>query len=198
MSGVVFVSAATVYYYSDFSKNLHRLRQGESYARVTWNDFYAPEIFSQIDSFIGREKSSYRTLSFGIYPDIALYNGFYCLDGYSNNYDLAYLYTFREIIEGELEKEESLRKYYDEWGCRCYVLSAELGINNYLVHKGAGSKEIDLALNTDAAKKLGAQYLFSAVKISNAKELGMTLLREAPFETSDSYYAIYLYELGTV
>lgn len=91
-----------------------------------------------------------------------------------------------------------MRKYYDEWGCRCYVLSAELGINNYLVHKGAGSKEIDLALNTDAAKKLGAQYLFSAVKISNAKELGMTLLREAPFETSDSYYAIYLYELGTV
>jgi len=198
LSGVVFVSAATVYYYSDFSKNLHRLRQGESYARVTWNDFYAPEIFSQIDSFIGREKSSYRTLSFGIYPAIALYNGFYCLDGYSNNYDLAYLYTFREIIEGELEKEESLRKYYDEWGCRCYVLSAELGINNYLVHKSASSKEIDLALNTDAAKKLGAQYLFSAVKISNAKELGMTLLREAPFETSDSYYAIYLYELGTV
>ncbi len=197
LSGVVFVSAATVYYYSDFSKNLHRLRQGESYPRVTWNDFYAPKIFSQIDSFIGREKSSYRTLSFGIYPAIALYNGFYCLDGYSNNYDLAYLYTFREIIQGELEKEESLRKYYDEWGCRCYVLSAELGINNYLVHKSACSKEINLAFNTDAAKKMGAQYLFSAVKIANAEKLGLTLLRETPFETPDSYYAVYLYGLGT-
>lgn len=197
LSGVVFVSAATVYYYSDFSKNLHRLRQGESYARVTWNDFYAPEIFSQIDSFIGREKSSYRTLSFGIYPAIALYNGFYCLDGYSNNYNLAYLYTFREIIEGELEKAESLQKYYDEWGCRCYILSAELGINNYLVHKSASSKEIDLVLNTDAARKMGAQYLFSAVKIANAEKLGLTLLREKPFETSDSYYAVYLYGLGT-
>lgn len=197
LSGVVFVTAATVYYYSDFSKNLHRLRQGESYARVTWNDFYAPEIFSQIDSFIGREKSSYRTLSFGIYPASALYNGFYCLDGYSNNYNLAYLYTFREIIEGELEKDESLRKYYDEWGCRCYVLSAELGINNYLVHKSASEKEINLALNTDAAQKMGAQYLFSAVKIANAEELGLTLLRETPFETPDSYYAVYLYGLGT-
>lgn len=197
LSGVVFVTAAAVYYYSDFSKNLHRLRQGESYARVTWNDFYAPEIFSEIDSFIGREKSSYRTLSFGIYPAIALYNGFYCLDGYSNNYDLAYLYTFREIIEKELEKDESLRKYYDEWGCRCYVLSAELGIDNYLVHKSAGAKEIDLAFNTDAAKKMGAQYLFSAVKIANAEELGLTLLRDTPFETPDSYYAVYLYGMGT-
>ncbi len=197
LSGVVFMSAATVYYYSDFSKNLHRLQQGESYPRITWSDFYAPEIYAQIDSFIGRKKSSYRTLSLGIYPAIALYNGFYCLDGYSNNYDLSYLYTFRNIIKGELEKDESLRKYYDEWGCRCYVLSAELGINNYLVHKSTCPKGISLVLNINAAKKLGARYLFSAVKISNAKELGITLLREKPFETPDSYYAIYLYGLGT-
>lgn len=195
LSGLVCISTATVYYYSDLNKNLHRLRQGETYQQITWKDFYAPEIYSQIDAFIGRDKSSYRTLSFGIYPAAPLYNGFYCLDGYSNNYDLSYMYAFRDIIKGELEKSESLRRYYDEWGCRCYILSAELGINNYLLPKNSNALKTGLALDIDAAKKLGAQYLFSATEIPNAQELGMTLLREEPFETPDSYYAIYLYGL---
>lgn len=195
LSGLVCISTATVYYYSDLNKNLHRLRQGETYQQITWKDFYAPEIYSQIDAFIGRDKSSYRTLSFGIYPAAPLYNGFYCLDGYSNNYDLSYMYAFRDIIKGELEKSESLRRYYDEWGCRCYILSAELGINNYLLPKNSNALKTGLALDIDAAKKLGAQYLFSAIEIPNAQELGMTLLREEPFETPDSYYAIYLYGL---
>lgn len=198
LSALVCVSAATVFYYSDFNKNLHRVRLGESYEQITWNDFYAPDVFAQIDAFIGRDKSSYRTLSFGIYPAAPLYNGFYCLDGYSNNYDLSYMYAFREIIQGELEKDENLRKYYDEWGCRCYVLCAQTGINHYLLPKNTDGSvwgEETLALDTEAAKGLGAQYLFSAVRIPNAEELGMTLLRDEPFETPDSYYAVYLYGL---
>lgn len=193
LSGLVCASAALVYYYSDFNKNLHRLRQGEAYGQITWDDFYAPEIFAQIDAFIGRDKASYRTLSFGIYPAAPLYNGFYCLDGYSNNYNLSYLYAFRDIIKGELEKDDSLRRYYDEWGCRCYVLSAELGTGRYMLPKGSGALQTELALDTEAAKKLGAEYLFSAVPLPNARELGLTLLREEPFETPDSYYAVYLY-----
>lgn len=195
LSVMVCLSAATVYYYSDFNKNLHRMRLGEAYDKTTWNDFYAPEIFSQIDDFIGLDKASYRTLSFGIYPAAPLYNGFYCLDGYSNNYDLSYLYAFRNIIKDELEKDDSLQKYYDEWGCRCYVLSAELGIDHYMIGKDSISLKTGLALDVDAARELGARYLFSAVKIPNSQELGITLLRENPFETPDSYYAIYLYGL---
>lgn len=171
------------------------MRLGEAYDKTTWNDFYAPEIFSQIDDFIGLDKASYRTLSFGIYPAAPLYNGFYCLDGYSNNYDLSYLYAFRNIIKDELEKDDSLQKYYDEWGCRCYVLSAELGIDHYMIGKDSISLKTGLALDVDAARELGARYLFSAVKIPNSQELGITLLRENPFETPDSYYAIYLYGL---
>ncbi len=198
LSVLLCISAAIVYYYSDFNKNIHRLRSGESYEQITWNDFYAPDLFAQIDAFIGRDKSSYRTLSFGIYPAAPLYNGFYCLDGYSNNYDLSYMNAFREIIHGELDKDEALRKYFDEWGCRCYVLCAQMGINHYLLPKDtddsiwAGEK---LAFDTEAAKRLGAWYLFSAVRIPNAEELGMTLLREEPFETPDSYYAVWLYAL---
>ncbi|MDE6221174.1 MAG: hypothetical protein K2G51_12260, partial [Lachnospiraceae bacterium] len=188
-------SAATTFYYSDLNKNLHRLRLGEAYKQMTWRDFYAPDVFSQIDNFIGREKSSYRTLSFGICPAAPLYNGFYCLDGYSNNYDLSYLYQFRKIIEGELRKDASLKQYYDAWGCRCYVLSAELGINNYLIAKGSNTAIHELSINVVCAKEMGAKYLFSALRIPNAQELGIKLMREEPFETADSYYSIYLYEL---
>lgn len=188
--------AAVVFYYSDFNKGLHRMRLGEGYSKVTWKDFYAPDIFAQIDGFIGRDKSSYRTLSFGIYPAAALYNGFYCLDGYSNNYDLAYHQQFRDIIRGELEKDERLRDYYDTWGCRCYVLSAELGIDRYLVAKGSSDLESGLTIDVGAASEMGAEYLFSAVRIPNAGDLGLVLLREEPFETPDSYYAVYLYALG--
>ncbi len=73
-----------------------------------------------------------------------------------------------------------------------------MGINHYLLPKDtddsiwAGEK---LAFDTEAAKRLGAWYLFSAVRIPNAEELGMTLLREEPFETPDSYYAVWLYAL---
>lgn len=195
MAGAVCLSSAVVYYYSDFNKNLHRLRYGEAYGQVTWKDFYAPDVFSQIDDFIGREKSSYRTLSFGIYPAAPLFNGFYCLDGYSNNYALSYMHEFRDIIKGELEKDASLQKYYDEWGCRCYVLSAELGTSRFMLPKNSQNIITELSIDAGAAKKMGAEYLFSAIEIPNAEELGIKLLRDEPFETADSYYSIYLYGL---
>ncbi|MDE6619018.1 MAG: hypothetical protein K2K74_00750, partial [Lachnospiraceae bacterium] len=195
MSLTLCACTATSFYYSDLNKNLHRLWLGEAYKQITWKDFYAPDVFSQMDAFIGQEKSSYRTLSFGLCPAAPLYNGFYCLDGYSNNYDLSYLYQFRNIIEGELRKDASLKKYYDAWGCRCYVLSAELGINNYLIAKDSNTNIQELSINMACAKEMGAKYLFSALKIPNAQKLGIKLMREEPFETPDSYYAIYLYEL---
>lgn len=43
-------------------------------------------------------------ISVGIYPAAAAYNGFHCLDGYSNNYPLEYKHAFRQIMEGELDK----------------------------------------------------------------------------------------------
>jgi hypothetical protein len=188
-------TALNVYYYSDINKELHRLENGESYDKITWEDYYAPDVFAEIDEFIGKDKSSYRTLSFGLHPASAIYNGFYTLDAYSNNYDLDYKQQFRSIIAGELDKDESLEKYYDEWGCRCYVLSSELGSNNLLISKASDTHISELSFNAEAAKKMGADYLFSAVTIDNADEVGLELMREEPFSTDTSYVQIYLYQI---
>lgn len=187
--------SATVYYYSDLNKNIHRMQLGENYEKITWNDFYAPDVYEQLDQFIGRDKSSYRVISLGIHPATAIFNGFYCLDGYSNNYDLNYKHAFRKIIESELDKEEALRQYYDNWGCRCYILSSELGINNNIVSKHSSIQLQNLAINTEAAKDMGAEYLFSALPIKDADEIGLKLLREEPFVTDTSYIEVYLYQI---
>lgn len=42
---------------------------------------------------------------------------------------------------------------------------------------------------------LGGEYLLSAAYIVNAQEQGLKLLREEPFETEDSYYRIFVYEV---
>lgn len=186
-------SAAVVFYYSDFNKNLHRLKDGEKYEQITWNDFYAPDIFEQIDEYIGKDKSSFRTLSFGVYPAAALYNGYYCLDGYSNNYSLKYMKKFRNIIDDELAKDDALRTYFDQWGCRCYLLSAELGSNRFMYPKGNKKMSESTDFDFKEAKKMGAKYVFSSMKLPEDEEV--TLVRPEPFKTETSYYEIYLYEI---
>lgn len=189
-------SAAIVYYYSDFNKNVHRLVYGECYPQLTWSDYYAPDVFGEIRDYIGRDQSEYRTLSLGICPAAPIYNGFYCLDGYSNNYSLDYMKEFRGIIVGELEKDPKLMKYYDKWGCRCYLLSAELGIDHYMLGKENQVRIQDLDLNMEKAGEMGAEYLFSAIKLDNPEELSLKLMREEPFATPTSYYGVYLYQIG--
>src|SRR5699024_9806710 len=82
-------------------------------------------------SYIGKETDTYKVGSAGLYPSIALYNGFYCIDGYSNNYSLEYKHEFRKIIENELNKNESLKAYFDDWGNRCYLFSSEIPFQYY-------------------------------------------------------------------
>ena len=77
----------------------------------TFQEFYAEELFQEIDQFIGLPKSSYRVASIGLHPAVSQYNGFYTLDTYNNFYPLTYKYEFRKIITKELEKSGVLRRY---------------------------------------------------------------------------------------
>ena len=122
-----------------------------------------------------------------------LYHGFYCLDGYSNNYDLAYKHRFREIIAPELDKSEYLTEQFDGWGNRCYLYSAECP-GYYTVQKG-GFYFQNYEINAQSLKELGGRYLLSAAYIDHCEDTGLKLIREDPFETEDSYYRIYLYRV---
>ena len=182
----------TVLLHSSLRPNLSKWLKGNEYYALDWDSFFAEDIFSQIDEAIGKPQESYHVVSVGIYPAAAAYNGFYCLDGYSNNYPLEYKHIFRQIMEGELNKNDYVRYLFDNWGNRCYITTAEQA-NYYTFEKKWNSVIYDLDLNTDKLKEMNCQYVFSAAYLMNAEEMGLSLLREAPFETEKSWYHIYVY-----
>lgn len=162
---------------------------------ISWKEFYAQDVMEQVQSYLqkttGQKPEEYRVVSLGICPAAALYNGFYCLDGYSNNYPLEYKHNFRKIIEPELEKSEYLTDYFDNWGNRCYICSAETP--GYFTVEKNGFYYTDFEMNVEAFQNMGGKYVLSAAYIEGAERTGLTLLREEPFETESSYYRIYLY-----
>ena len=105
-------------------------------------------------------EEEYRVASIGLHPAIAQYNGFYTLDSYNNFYPLSYKYEFRKIIEKELEKNKTIRIYFDEWGGRCYLFTDELG-KHYMFKKSSKKKLKKVQFNLNHLKKWVALYLFS-------------------------------------
>lgn len=179
---------------STISHNLRLMLFPNTYTMLGWDDYYAPDVYRQIDEFIAEEKSSYRTVSLGLPPAAALYNGFYCLDGYSNFYSLEYKHQFRKIISKELDKQDDVKQYFDQWGNRCYLLNAETG-NYMMIDKNNNGVYENLEFDTNQLKKMGAKYIFAGMQIANAKELGLELMREQPFSTESSYFKVWLYKI---
>lgn len=159
--------------------------------KPTVKEFYAVEQFQEIKEHIALPPEDYRVASIGLHPAIAQYNGFYTLDTYNNFYPLHYKYEFRKIIEKELEKNQTIRTYFDEWGGRCYLFTAELG-KHYMFKKNSKKKLRNLELNTEQFKKMGGRYIFSSVPIENATE--NSLILDKIFESEDSIWKIYLYK----
>lgn len=157
---------------------------------VTESQFFAENLFEEIKDYIGLSPNEYKVISLGLFPSIPLYNGFYCIDGYSNNYTLSYKHSFRELIAGELDKNSTLRAYFDLWGNRCYLFCDEIP-QRYFITKVDNITVNELSLNTKAMQELGCDYLLSTVVIGNSEEIHLELLHE--FEREDSIYHIYLY-----
>lgn len=196
MAGLCAVTGVKVLLESNLKPNLQKCLNPD-YAAISYGDYYALGVMEQVEAYIrenaGLVQNEYRVASLGIDPAAALYAGFYTLDGYSNNYSLSYKRGFRRIIAPELEKSGYLRDYFDGWGNRCYLLSAECPAY-YTVEKG-GFFFQELELDTDVMRAMGCRYVLSAAYIANAEETGLVLVREEPFQTADSYYNIYLYEV---
>ena len=193
-AAVAAVTGIQVLLSSNLKPNIQKLRDPD-YGLLSYGDYYAAGVMEQVRAFLrettGQEPEEYRVVSLGIDPAAALYHGFYCLDGYSNNYSLEYKHRFRRIIAPELAKSEYLTDYFDDWGNRCYLVSGECP-GYYTIEKN-GFHFRDYSIDGLALKELGGKYLFSAAYIMNAEEQGLTLLREEPFETEESYYRIFVY-----
>lgn len=161
----------------------------------TYRRFFAESMFERIKADLGDTPSTYRVVNLGIHPSVAQYNGFYTLDGYLNNYPLHYKHQFRGVIAGELEKSEALRRYFDDWGSRCYLFSAKLWSECAgTCYKTKEDRTLEvLDINTEALRKLGGRYVFSAVRLAAPEALGWTLLNT--YNDIHSMYTIHVYQL---
>jgi hypothetical protein len=158
----------------------------------SFREFFSPSLFDEISTYIKEDKQRCRVAAIGFYPSILSYNGFNTLDAYLGNYPLEYKHRFRHIIAQELAKNESIRRYYDGWGSRCYIFTDELGVK-FDFTKDSGRTIRHLQLDTQAFSDLGGKYLLSAVPILNAKDNQLAL--ERTFERNDSPWRIYLYKV---
>lgn len=175
--------------------NLNKLAGIEKTHRISYQEFYDQQLFANIGKDLNLTQDySIKVVSLGIYPSIAEYNGFWCLDGYLISYSLDYKHKFRKTIARELKKNESLRKYYDEWGSRCYLFSTELDKkgNRYLCSK-EDNYNINLDIDTKALKGIGCQYIISAIDIKNYTKLGLSFINS--YTTPNSYWNIRVYKI---
>jgi hypothetical protein len=159
-----------------------------------FRQFYDEKLFKEIKEYIGRPQNEYRVLSLGIYPDIAIYNGFYSLDSYQHNYPLIYKHKFRKIICSELDKSDKQKDYFDDWGNRCYAFSSELGgTASQLIGKDSAKVIKKLDFDVGAIKELGGKYILSAAQIDPSNNPSFVLKKT--FSHNDSFWKIYLYEV---
>jgi hypothetical protein len=160
-----------------------------------FQNYMAEKQFGEIKKYIGQPVDSFQVASFGISPSIAQYNGFHTLDGLLSIYDINYKKEFRKIIAGEIAKSRDVEQYFDGWGNRCYVFSAELGIRHDAFNNSKYMHTSVSHLNFDsrAFEKMGGKYLISGVEIRNCGETGLQL--EKIFTDPESWWDIFLYRV---
>lgn len=157
---------------------------------TSFKQFYAEKTFEDIKNKIDLPLESVRIVSIGLHPAVSHYNGFYTLDGYFPSYSLNYKHEFRKIIERELNRDNTVKDYFDHWGSRCYAFSSELG-TNYQRPKVNTIELLDF--NYDQFKSMNGHYLISAVPINLATNPRLKLISKSNImETTSS---IYLYEV---
>ncbi|MET4105077.1 DUF6044 family protein [Hymenobacter sp. UYP22] len=181
---------------SEWTRNVQRQLGRLPASEPTYAAYVAPELLGQVQRDIrrrtGQEPAAYRVACLGLPPAVASLNGFYTLDAYLNNYPLPYKHAFRELIAGELVKSPELRTYFDAWGNRCYLFSAELG-KNFRV--GALPERVvqHWAFNGAAFRRLGGRYVLSAARLARPQESGLRLFGH--YRQPGAYWHLWVYEV---
>ena len=114
----------------------------------TFNNYYKFEVYRHIKTITGEE----RTMSIGLNPMRAVMNDIKVIDGYHTIYPISYKKKFRKIIAKELDKNEILKQYYDNWGNRVYAFYTDSN---------------ELLIDFNEAKEVGASFIISSFAIEN-------------------------------
>ena len=146
-------------------KNLHfKLKTKNSF-----DSYYKKDTYKKIKNAVGSSKVA----SIGINPMLAAMSDINIIDGYHTLYQLSYKTKFRKIIEQELNQNDELKDYFDNWGNRVYMLYSDK--NNLLI-------------NFNEVNNLGANYIISSFPIKDQ-------VLESNYVLYDEKNKIYLYRL---
>jgi len=174
---------------------VHNMRNLLGHSRKPgYNAYFSSPLFERIRRDIGLPDSAYRVISIGMSPSVAQYNGFYTLDGLFSVYHYGYKLSFREVQAEELALNPGNRKYFDDWGNRCYYFPAERGHHgrDFLIGKNVHEPPLStLRINLKAFAALGGRFVFSALPISHLPE-GLRLF--GVYEDKKAFWRVYVYE----
>lgn len=155
---------------------------------ASFEDYYAQETFDQLKSDLNISSTqNYKFVSYGLEPAVLLYNNLHTVDGYSVNYPLEYKKKFRPVISSYLK--ENPNNLYDKWGSKVYILSVVSLAENY-------NKKLIIqnpSFSTQALCSLHCDYIISAYKIGNLKDLQLKFLKS--YESNKSFWSLYLYKI---
>lgn len=156
--------------------------------KQTYKGYYAVEQFNALREFIDLPQHKYRVASLGIHPAIALYNGFYTIDGYSVNYPLEYKHQFEQIFYKERIKNPFIDHIYHEWGNKCYLFTKNVH------YEGKNKPEYfkNIELDTNMMYHMGARYLITPIIIPDNQQY---LKYEKTFWAQNAYSEIHLYRI---
>jgi hypothetical protein len=181
---------------TEWLNNLRELAGRPHPHEPNYTAYVAPALFREVRQAIeqqtGLAPAQYRVASLGLPPAVAQFNDFYTVDSYQNNYPLLYKHRFRPVIAGELAKSPELRRYFDAWGNRCYLFSAELG-QNFRVGAFPPRVVRDFDFNAAAFRQLGGRYVLSAARLATPARSGLRLA--GVFGQPGAYWRIWLYEV---
>ena len=146
------------------------ITSGEKYK---FKEFFDTELYQSIKKEMGSDTVN-NVIHLGLSPSPSKYAGLNVLDDYQSDYPKKHKEQFRIIVEGELNKSEALKSYFDNWCARCYMYSANLFSGKTAVENGL-LVEKNLSINTGQIQKMNGKYILSSVVIGNYKELNLSL-----------------------
>ena len=180
---------------TEWTDNLRELAGRPRPDAPNYARYVAAPLLGQVREFLtrytGLPPAGYRVGCLGLAPAVAQLNDFYTLDSYQNSYPLGYKRQFRPLIAAELAKDPALRTYFDGWGNRCFLFSAELG-RNYLVAGRPVRRVAAWDLDAAAFRGLGGRFVISAARLAAPARAGLRPLAE--FTDPAAYWHLYLYE----
>lgn len=174
--------------YATCYNRAYEFYHGAEVDELSYEQFYAEDLFTKIKADTGYQGEW--AAAYGFHPAVLEYNGIATLDGYLGFYSQDYKEAFREVIAPALERVEATRIYYDDWGARAYLYSGtDLSIVS--ATKTVYATDDHIYIDGEAFKNLGGEYLFSRIKLSNAEEVGLSLVGE--YIAKDESMTIYVY-----